>query len=103
MIGTIKIKQGDATTLTETITGLASLAGYSAKMYIYTNANIDIGFITGSISGLAITYEFVNEVTKVYPLGQHNYETKIWDSSDHVYTPAEGKFIVGKTRKKDPS
>lgn len=102
-MGTIKIKQGDATTITETITGITSLTGYSAKLYIYTNAKVAIGTITGTISGLVITYQLVNELTKVYPLGQHNFETKIWDSSDHVYTPSQGKFIIEKTIQNDPS
>jgi hypothetical protein len=103
MIATIKIKQGDATTITETITGLTSLTGYTAKLYFYTNAKVAIGTITGTISGLVITYQLVNEVTKVYPLGQHNFETKIYDSSDHVYTPSQGKFMVESTIENDPS
>ena len=90
----ITIVQGDADTITETITGLASLAGYTAKFYIYTVAGVSVATITGSIDTLTITYEFVNEGTKAYTVGEHWYETKIFDGSDHVYTPASGVFAV---------
>ena len=50
----IKIKQGDADTFTETITGLDSLSGYSAKMYIYNKDETELDTIAGSIDGLYI-------------------------------------------------
>ena len=99
----LRIKQGDADTLTETISGLASLSGYSAKLYIYTLAGVLYGTITGSISDLDITYQLVNETTKAYVVGTYSFETKIFDSSDHVYTPSWGKFIVEPVNVKDPA
>lgn len=100
---TINLRQGDADTLTETITGLAALTGYTAKMYIVTSAGVAVDTITGTISGLTITYEIVNESSKAYPVGVHDFETKIYDSSDHVYTPSYGKFIVEPAKENDPS
>jgi hypothetical protein len=99
----ITIRQGDATTLTETITGLTSLAGYTAKFYIYDTEGNEIDVITGSISGLVVTYQIVNEDSKIYPLGKHKYESKIWDAADHVYTTSSGRFLVSKTLVNDPS
>lgn len=99
----INLKQGDATTLTETITGLSSLTGYSAKLYIYTKAGVAVGTLTGTISTLTITYEVVNDNSKSYPIGAHNFETKIWDAFDHVYTPTSGTFNVEAVLNNDPS
>ena len=99
---TIMIKKGDADTLVETITGLSSLSGYTAKMYIYDGTTI-LDTITGTISGLTITYQIVNESSKNYGIRTYRYETKIFDLSDHVYTPSSGKFIVNNTIEEDPS
>jgi len=99
----INLKQGDATTLTEVITGLSSLSGYSAKLYIYTAAGVVVGTMTGTINSLTITYQFLNENTKTYPLGMHNFETKIWDAADHVYTPTTGTFNIEAVLVNDPS
>jgi len=99
----LKIRQGDADTLEETITGLDSLSGYSAKMFIYTRAGVLYETLTGTISGLVITYEIVNEDSKAYAVNRYKYETKIWDASDHVYTPSWGDFIVETTLNNDPS
>lgn len=99
----ICIKQGDADTLTETITGLTSLAGYSAKLYIYDSAGTLIDTITGTVDGLTVVYQLVNEDTKSYPLGRHKFEAKIWDASDHVYTTSADKFIVSEPLVNDPS
>ena len=98
----INIKQGDATTVSEVITGLTSLAGYTAKLYIYTRLGVQVDIITGSILSLTVTYNVVNESSKSYPVGMHFFETKIFDASDHVYTPSEGVFNVERTFKNDP-
>ena len=98
----ISIKKGDSTTLTETITGLTSLAGYTAKMYIVNKAGAELDTLDGVITALIITYEIFNEASKLYPVGIYNFETKIWDASDHVNTPSEGKFIVKKAIEEDP-
>lgn len=99
----IKIYQGDADTLTETITGLASLSGYTGKLYIYTQGGTEVDTITGTVSGLTVTYQLVNEDTKAYTVGKHKFETKLFDSSDHVYTPTDGVFWVLKPIEEDPS
>lgn len=99
----ISIKKGDSTILTETITGLSSLAGYTAKMYIVNDAEAELDTLDGVIAALTITYEIFNEASKLYPVGIYNFETKIWDASDHVYTASEGKFIVKKSIEDDPS
>jgi len=35
-------------------------------------------------------------------VGSHEFETKIFDDIDHVYTPTEGKFIVEEVIEEDP-
>jgi hypothetical protein len=99
----LHIRQGDADTLTETITGLSSLSGYSAKMYIYSEAGTLLASVSGTINALVITYNLVNETTKLWATGTYYFETKIWDSSDHVYTPTTGMIVVEKTQEEDPS
>ena len=99
----ITIRQGDADTLTETITGLSTLTGYTAKMYVKTSAGVQLTILTGSIAGLVITYQIVNEWSKLWEVGDYDFETKLYDSSDHVYTPSRGKFIVLSTLEEDPS
>ena len=103
MAQVITIRKGDADTLTETIVGLVSLSGYTAKMYITTSAGVALATLTGVIDGLTITYQLVNEATKLYAVGDYNFETKIYDASDHVYTPSYGKFIVLSTVEEDPA
>lgn len=102
-MATIILKQGDATTITETITGLSALTGYTPKLYIKTMAGVEVDTVTGSVNGLVVSYDIVNEDSKVYPIGMHRYETKIFDDSDHVYTPSEGYFIVESALNTDPA
>jgi len=99
----IRLKQGDADTLIETITNLTSLSGYTAKMYIVDEDGEEVDTIDGTIDALTITYQVVNENSKVYTVGKHFFETKIWDTSDHVYTPSTGRFIVTASIEEDPS
>ena len=99
----IRIKQGDADTLTETITGLSSLAGYSAKMYIFNDAGVSLATLLGVIASLTVTYSIVNESSKTWAIGNYNFETKLYDTSDHVYTPTTGKFVVETALEEDPS
>ena len=99
----ITIYKGDADTITETITGLSSLSGYSAKLYIYSLSGTLIDTFTGTINGLTITYDIKNEDTKSYTEGTYDFFTKIWDSSDHVYTPTSGTFVVKYSVVSDPS
>ena len=99
----LTIKQGDSATFTETITGIDSLSGFTAKMYIQTSAGIEVDTITGGITDLNITYEIVNNDSKLYPIENHYFETKIFDGNDIVATPSEGLFIVEKALVSDPS
>ena len=98
----LRIKKGDSDTFTETITGIDSLSGYSAKMYIYTNGS-EYATISGSITDLTIEYSVLNDVTKLWSAGSYKYETKVWDSSDHVYTPSSGGFYIENVLNSDPS
>lgn len=99
----ITLSQGESDTLTEVIENLTALTGYTAKMYIVKSDGTEVDTITGTIDTLTITYEIVNESSKVYPVGVHDFETKIFDSSDHVYTPSYGKFIVESAKEEDPA
>lgn len=102
-MATIKIKQGAADTLTETITGISSLTGYTAKMYVKEQDGTVVDTLTGTIATLTITYEIHNDASKVYKIGDHLFETAIFDSSDHVYYPTSGNFIVERSLNNNPS
>ena len=100
----IEILQGDSTTLTEAITGLSSLSGFTAKLYIKTTAGVAVDTITGTINTLTVTYNIYNNSSKGYALGTHNFETKIFNSTyDLVYTPSSGIFTVIPSLTPDPS
>lgn len=99
----VKINQGDSDTLSEIITGIDSLAGFTAKMFIKDSAGTEIDTLTGTIEGLVITYEIVNENSKLYPIGIHEFETKIFDDNDQVFTPTKGKFVVEEVIEEDPT
>lgn len=98
----LELFKGDADTWTETVEGLSSLSGYSAKVYLYLNGTAVDSF-SGTINGLTITYDIKNEDTKSYTCGLYDVETKIWDSSDHVYTPTRTKLRVKQPLISDPS
>lgn len=102
-MATIRLYQGDADTLTETITGLSSLAGYSAKLYVTDSSGTAVLTKTGTIASLTVTYDIVNEDTKGIAIGTYDYETKLYDSADHVYTPSKGKFVIMNVIEEDPS
>lgn len=99
------IKKGDADTLTETVSGVSSLTGYTAHFIITEADGTNVDTITGVVNatGLTATYQLVNESTKNYPLGTHFFETKVFDTADHVYTPSAGFFIVEESANTDPS
>jgi hypothetical protein len=99
----ISIKQGDASTFTEAITGISSTTGYSAKMYVYDADNTAILTISGTVGTLSVVYEIINENTKSLTAGTYNYETKLFDSSDHVYSQGRGIFEIRETHEEDPS
>jgi hypothetical protein len=99
---TIYIRCGDSDTLTETISNITSLSGYTAKMYIYNGTTL-YATLTGTIADLVVTYDIVNEVSKLWDAGAYNFETKVYDASDHVYTPSYGCFVVETAYNKDPS
>lgn len=101
----ITLKKGDADTFTETVAGLTTLAGYSARMVIYKADGTNIATVTGTVNatGLTATYDLVNETTKLFPLGTHGFETKVFDASDHVYTPSQGYFVVEEANVSDPT
>lgn len=99
----ISIKQGDASIFTEAITGISSTTGYSAKMYVYDADNTAILTITGTVGTLSVVYEITNEDTKALTAGTYNYETKLFDSTDHVYSQGRGIFEIRETHEDDPS
>ena len=97
------LKQGDADTFTETITGLSSLSGYTGKLYIYDSASVLKLTLTGVVSGLTITYSIVNEQSKALSAGKYPFEAKIFDTADHVYTTSYGSLIIVTVKNTDPS
>lgn len=99
----ITIFQGDALIAVETVTGLPSLNGYTAKLYIYDDAGTSIDTLTGGISGLDINWEAFNDDTKTYPVGIHIFESKIFNSGDLVFTLKKGIFEVKETIEEDPA
>ena len=90
----LRLKQGDADTFTEVIENLATLTGYTAKLYIYDPDGTLSLVITGTIENLTITYELGNDDSQVFVLGRGSFESKIFDADDHVYTSSWGPFMV---------
>lgn len=100
----IRIPKGDADTLTETVTGLSSLSGYTAKLYLYDNSGTLKLTETGTIATLTISYDITNEDTKSLAVGKYFIETKIFDAADHVYTLQRKKpLIIDYVYNSDPS
>jgi len=99
----LTIKQGDASTFTETISGISSVSGYSAKMYIFDSDGTVQATITGTLGTLTVTYEITNETTKLLTPGTYEFETKLFDSNDHVYSQSNGIFEIRSTKEEDPS
>jgi hypothetical protein len=100
----IVINQGDNYQFTETITGLTSLSGYTAKMYIFTRGGADVDEVSGTIDGLKIYYVFLHSRTKDYTAGKHEFETKLYDTANSLQkTPSEGQFVINKVHKVDPT
>lgn len=97
------LKQGDADTFTDTITGLTSLTGYTGNMYIYDSSSTLKLTLTGTVSGLTVVYNIVNEQSKILTAGQYSFEAKIFDSSDHVYTTTYGTLLIESAKNTDPS
>lgn len=89
----ITIKAGDAATITETITGLKSLSGYTAKLYIRDHEKVLIEK-EAVIIGMVATYEIMHDDTKELVPGTYDFETKIYDGDDHVYSQSYGIFEV---------
>ena len=98
----ITIRQGDSDTLTDTITGLSTLSGYSGKMYIYQGTTL-LATLTGAVSGLTMVYTVTNEASRLWAVGSYTYETKIFDASDHVYTCSSDEFIIVETIQENPA
>ena len=99
----LKTNKGDSVCFSEVITGLDTLSGYEAKLYIYEKDGTAYATVDGSIDTLTITYSMLNEVTKLHVVGVYNFETKIWNSSDYVYTPSKGRLSITSVLNADPS
>jgi len=99
----ISIKKGDADTLTDPISNLTVLTGYAAMLYIYTKAGVLTKSISGTISTseLTATYQIGNDDTKAMDVAHYDFESKIYDASDHVYTLSDGIFIIEPAKKTD--
>jgi len=99
----LTVKHGDSDTFTDVVSNLDSLSGYTAKMYVY-DPDGDLALtITGSINTLTVTYELTNDVCKALSVAKYYYESKVFDGSDHVYTPSWGPFIITAAKNSDPS
>jgi len=102
MSTTLTINQSRKLSFTATITGLASLSGYTAKCYFVEADGTAILTVTGSIANLVITFTVTADQMDDFPVGVHNYEVIIFDGTNE-YTPAEGKLKVKSTVEKDPT
>lgn len=98
----LTIKQGDASTFTETISGVSSTSGYLGKMYIFNSEGTVQATITGVVGTLEVVYDITNEVTKALTPGTYEFETKLFDSNDHVYSQSNGIFEIRSTNEEDP-
>jgi len=99
----LTVKHGDADTFTDVVSNLASLSGYTAKMYIYDSDGDLVLTLTGSIDTLTITYQLTNDACKALSVAKYYYESKVFDTSDHVYTTSWGLFEITAAKNSDPS
>jgi len=103
MESVIIVKQGDSDVFEETISNMDTLEGYDAKMYITDAEDTEILTITGTVSGLVVTYVLTREACKAITVGKYDFETKVFDVNHHSHTPSKGKFIVEPVEENDPS
>lgn len=100
---TLRISQGDHFIFEEEITGTDSLEGYTARLYIATKQGTLIGSVNGTINGLIATFTGLRNVTRSYRTGTHKFETKYWDSSNHLTTLSSGPFIIDPVIENNPN
>jgi len=97
------LKQGDSDIFEDTISNMDTLSGYDAKMYIKDAAGTEILTITGSISGMVVSYVLTREASKAIAVGKYDFEAKVFDESHHNQTPSKGKLIIEPVLENDPS
>jgi len=97
------VKQGDSDVFEETVSDMDTLSGYDAKMYIKDAAGTEILTITGSISGMVVSYVLTREASKAIVVGKYDFETKAFDDSHHSHTLSKGKLIIEPVEENDPS
>jgi len=99
----LTVRQGNSDTFTDVVSGLTSLSGYTAKMYVYNIAGTLLLTLTGSISTLTITYQLTKVASKALAVASHYYESIVFDSNNHVYTSTWGPLVITTAKNNNPS
>jgi hypothetical protein len=90
----IDVFEGNTLSVTVTVTGIASLSGYSANMCVKEFKNSTTSFFdsTGTINGLVITFVITaaqNSIAK----GRYYYEATV-DNGTNYFTVSQGAYVV---------
>ena len=101
-MSSLSIHQSRKLSFTETVTGLDSLAGYTAKCYFVESDGTAIATVTGVISSLVITFTVTADTMDDYPTGVQNFEVILFDGTNE-YTIDTGHLRVKATLEGDPS
>jgi hypothetical protein len=101
-MATLTIHQGRTLSFTATITGLASLSGYTAKCYFRKSDGTALHTATGTPAGLVVTFTVTAANTQAFPVGDHDFEIILFNGTNE-YSPAEGTIKVKPTLQTDPS
>lgn len=92
----IEVYQGNTKNFTCTVTGLASLAGYTAKCIVKKNkedADADKKFeLTGTIDGLVISFTS-SATNNTQDAGEYYYEVYITDGTN-VFTVVQNIYRI---------
>ena len=101
-MSSLSIHQSRKLVFTETVTGLDSLSGYTAKCYFVESDGTAILTVTGSVSSLVITFTVTADQMDDFTVGVHNFEVIIFDGTNE-YTIDEGHLRVKATVENDPT
>lgn len=88
----IEVFQGNSLTVTCTVSGLESLAGYTCKLYVKNASGDDKIEKTGSVEGLVITFPITADDNNL-SAGTYHYEVVI-DDDTNFYTVVNDLYVV---------
>ena len=98
-MGKINVYQGNSKQASITVEGLDSLDGYTAKLYIEDQDGTEQFEVTGTISGLDITYETTAVQNQLTAGKRYKFESYIYHTNGKLHTLDEGTWFIKSTPK----